>query len=91
MERMAPRSGGRRAEGISRLKRTTAADREADPMRRAQALGTPADWCCGPAHNRCLSDRDRLWGGRIKVMGFTALAGYLKTDASKSADKPVET
>jgi hypothetical protein len=40
------------------------ADREADLvplMRRAQELGSPADWVIRAAHNRCLPDGDKLW------------------------------
>jgi hypothetical protein len=41
------------------------ADREADIlalMRRAQALGEPADWLIRSKHNRCLADGGKLWG-----------------------------
>ena len=40
------------------------ADREADlleMMRRAQTLGTPADWLVRAKHNRCLPEGAKLW------------------------------
>jgi hypothetical protein len=40
------------------------ADREADLvelMRRAQELGTPADWLVRAKHNRCLPEGEKLW------------------------------
>lgn len=52
------------AAGLPSTRLVYVADREADLMalmRRAQALGTPADWLIRATHNRCLPTGDKLW------------------------------
>lgn len=65
-------------EGYERVAETAAkmpetrlvyvADREADMvglMRRAQVLGTPADWLIRAKHNRCLPQGGKLWAATL--------------------------
>jgi len=53
------------------------ADREADIaelMRRADELGTPADWLIRSTHNRSLDDSEKLW----QKVGKTDVAGEIQ-------------
>jgi hypothetical protein len=66
------------------------ADREADlvaMMRRAQELGTPADWLVRAKHNRCLpdGDGDKLWAHTTAGPALGEIAFTMPTRGTQKA------